>query len=63
MDSADIMVEMKNIVQGNNKDDPVAHSDMAKMYIVMAQRKGIDPRATLRSHGMLEYAEKFGWLL
>lgn len=62
MGNKQIMAHMRDIIQGNNKDDPVAHQDMAKMYIVMAQRKGIDPRSTLRSHGMLEYAEKSGWL-
>ena len=62
MGNDQIMAHMRKIIQGNNRDNPVAHQDMAKMYIVMAQRKGVDPRSTLKSHGMLEHAEKFGWL-
>lgn len=62
MGNDQIMAHMRSIIQGNNKDHPMAHQDMAKMYIVMAQRKGVDPRSTLKSHGILEDAEKYGWL-
>ncbi len=61
MTDEQIMTEMIKIAQmvGAN---PVAQQDATKMYIVMAQRNGIDPRPKLMAQGMLDIAENQGWL-
>ncbi|TGC08899.1 hypothetical protein [Methanolobus halotolerans] len=62
MSNEQIMTEMKSISHQTGASNPSAGQNMAMMYIVMAKRKGIDPRPKVKSHGMLEKAEKSGWL-